>query len=147
MKYTNLLPSLIAVLVLSGCASTEYKTYEGRNTVYEGEGGTRSTINGIDFWENGEPPRKFKIIGIIDDERPSGILAMAMQKGSIAKKAKAAGGDGVLLLSSGSQLRGVVTNASAETRVYGNTASTTASALSVPVFHNSASYVVIKYVE
>jgi len=30
-------------------------------------------IEGIDFWSNGEPPRKFKILGVIDDTRGGGF--------------------------------------------------------------------------
>ena len=147
MKFQYLILLLPLSIFLSGCASTEYKPYEGRNIVYEGQGGTRTTIDGIDFWEYGDPPRKFTIMGVIEDERPGGYVPMAHLRDDIAQTAKAQGADAVLLLSSGSQFRGAITNTSAQTRFYGNTAFTTGSAVSMPVFRNNAQFLVIKYLE
>jgi hypothetical protein len=147
MKQNCCIVLFVLTALLSGCASTDYKVYEGRNTVFEGEGGTRTTINGIDFWENGEPPRKFKLMGIIEDERPGGIIPMARLKGDIAKKAKEQGADAVIILGRGSKVRGYVTNASATTTLSGNSAYSSGTAMSVPVLRNSASFAVIKYVQ
>ena len=63
--------ALLAVLVLSlvaGCATTEYKSFEAKDNVFEGKSGTKVVIDGMEFWDNGEPPRKFKVLGIIDDQ-------------------------------------------------------------------------------
>jgi hypothetical protein len=147
MKTSYPILACAILLFLSGCASTDYKTFEGRNQVFEGDGGTRVTIEGIDFWENGEPPRKFVLMGIIDDERPGGIIPMARLKKDIAKKAKAQGADAVILLGSGSKIRGYVTNASATTTFSGNSAYSSGTGVSAPILRNSASFAVIKYVK
>ncbi|MES2924989.1 MAG: hypothetical protein V4819_25765 [Verrucomicrobiota bacterium] len=141
--------SIIAIVVITllGCASTEYKTYEGRNPVFDGNGGTRSSVDGIDFWDNGDPPRKFKLMGIIDDKRPGGIIPTARLKGDIAKKAKAQGADAVVILSSGSKIRGFHTNSTTTAQFAGSSAVASGSSVSVPLMKNSTSFAVIKYLD
>ena len=146
--HKNLFPILcVALLFASGCASTNYRAFEGRNTVFEGEGGTRDTVDGVDFWEFGEPPRKYQLLGIITDERPAGLIPMARLKGDIAKEVKTRGADAVIILASGSRLMGMITNSSATTNIYGGSAVTTGSSMSMPVRRNSATFAVIKYLE
>jgi hypothetical protein len=36
-------------LILVGCATVDFQPYEGRNNLYEGEGGTKVAVDGIDF--------------------------------------------------------------------------------------------------
>ena len=97
---------LLALCVLiAGCASTNYTTFEG-GRVIEGTGGTKKTVDGIDIWNNGTPPRKFKIIGIIDDVRRQSLIGMAGYEGALVKKAKEAGGDAIIFLDSHSELVG-----------------------------------------
>jgi hypothetical protein len=64
-----------------------------------GQGGAAKTINGVDIWQIGTPPRKFQIIGFIEDSRPGGPPSMAQRDGALAAVAKAHGGDGVLIQS------------------------------------------------
>jgi hypothetical protein len=63
---------LTIVSMLAGCASvtTEYKTFEGvRAGIVEGKGGAKVIVDGMEIWEDGEPPRKFKVLGFIDETR------------------------------------------------------------------------------
>jgi hypothetical protein len=57
-------------LTLVSCASmvtqTQFKEYYGADVV-QGTGGTKRTLDGIDIWENGAPNRRFKILGVIED--------------------------------------------------------------------------------
>jgi len=59
---------LLAVLIITGCATSDYQPYEGRNNVHEGVGGTKRVVNGVEFWANGSPPRKFAILGVVTSE-------------------------------------------------------------------------------
>jgi hypothetical protein len=43
----------------------------------QGHGGTRKVVDGMDVWTHGDPPRPFKLLGIIEDERPGGMIPMA----------------------------------------------------------------------
>lgn len=96
----------VALGTLSGCASTQYSTYEGGG-IQQGTGGTKTTVNGIDIWKDGTPPRRFKILGIIDDERRDSLLGMMGYYQDLAKKAKAAGGDAIILVGSADSFAGL----------------------------------------
>ena len=134
---------VLAVLILGGCATTEYKVYEGKGSAIEGKGGTKVIVDGMEFWDNGEPPRKFKVIGIIEDERPSGRIQMSQLRSDIVKKARDAGGEAVVQMGSQSQILGYTHSGSAS--AYGNSAY--GSGMSLPLSRNFAKFAVIKYVE
>lgn len=137
---------LIASL-LAGCATTEYKAFEGKSNVIEGKGGTKVVVNGMEIWDNGEPPRKFKVLGIIDDERPGGLIPMSQLRSDMVKKARDAGGDAVIQMNSQSQIAGYYTSGSASANAYGNSATAYGSSTTMPVRRNFAKFAVIKYVE
>lgn len=147
MKKQVVLLLALSLSLMSGCATTEYKAFEGKVSVYEGKGGTKAVIDGMEVWDNGEPPRKFKVIGIIDDERPGGIIPMSQLRSDIVKKAREAGGDAVIQLGSQSQIAGFYTSGSATAYAYGNSASAYGSSTTMPVRRNMAKFTVIKYVE
>ncbi|WP_156322331.1 hypothetical protein [Pseudomonas sp. P1.8] len=96
----QLFPSaILATTLLSGCAlyaDTTFQPYEAKNGAFEGQGGAKETIDGIDFWTSGEPLRKFKILGVINDVRVDNPITMNGLKGAVAQKAKEAGGDAVI---------------------------------------------------
>ena len=98
MKTIGRIVGAALIMMLIGCTSTEFQAYEAREKVIVGTGGTKSVTDGIEFWENGDPPRTYEIIGVIDDDRPNGIIQMAMFKGAIAAKVKEVGGDAVIML-------------------------------------------------
>ena len=79
-----------------------------------GEGGTRKTVDGIDFWSNGSPPRKFILIGYIYDRRHKtglwGAIAMDNLFSDISEVVKREGGDGVIVLSAQTEDVGTVSN-------------------------------------
>jgi hypothetical protein len=58
--------------------------------------------------------------GIIEDERPGGIIPMAQLKRDIVQKARQNGGNAVIFVSSASQLAGYYTASSASAYGYGN---------------------------
>ncbi|MGY4531476.1 hypothetical protein ACVW0Y_000586 [Pseudomonas sp. TE3786] len=90
---------MVATALLSGCAlyaSTTFQPYETKDGTYVGRGGARETIDGIDFWSSGEPPRKYKVIGVITDKRVNNPITMDGLKGAVASKAREAGGNAVI---------------------------------------------------
>jgi hypothetical protein len=90
-------------------AGTEFLPYEGKNTVQEGQGGTRKTVNGVDFWEDGAPPRRFQILGTITDRRRSnGLFShVGALEGDLVKLIKAQGGDAAIRSESQNEVIGV----------------------------------------
>ena len=78
-----------------GCATTEFKPFEVKVNAFEGRGGTKTVAAGMEIWDNDEPPRKYMVLGFIDDERSGGPIPMASLKSDIVQKAKEVGGDAV----------------------------------------------------
>jgi len=79
-------------------AKTDFAGYEGPPQVVQGEGGTKITKNGIDYWTTGTPPRRYQIIGFVQDKRDeTWDGGQAIGSPSIAKKVKKAGGDAVVV--------------------------------------------------
>src|SRR5438874_11918488 len=136
---------LVVSFVCASCTATDFQAWEGRNSVVEGRGGTRKVVDGMDVWTYGDPPRRFQVLGIIQDNRPGGIIPMAQMKHDIVAKARQSGGDAVIIVSSQSQLQGYYTSGSATAYGYGNFASAYGSSTTVPLTRHSAVFVVIKY--
>jgi hypothetical protein len=86
----------------------------------------------MDIWTYGDPPRRFKVLGIIQDERPGGIIPMARLKHDIVEKVRQNGGNAVILVSSASQLAGYYTSGSVTGYSYGGYRSAYGSATTVP---------------
>ena len=139
---------LLAIAILTGCASTQFRALETRSAnVFEGNGGTKEVVNGVDFWSTGEPPRKFKVLGLIDDERSSAVVPMAMKKSDIAAKAKESGGDAVVELSSSSKITGIYSQSTARANVHGSNVAVSSTGYAVPVGKSTSRYAVIKYLD
>jgi hypothetical protein len=104
------------LLSYSVASASDFVSYEGKDAVQEGTGGEKKIVDGVDFWSNGAPPRKFKVIGYITDSRfKSGLIGMMRMSGlesSIAKEAKKAGGDAVVLTNSEVETKAVIHNSS-----------------------------------
>jgi hypothetical protein len=123
-------------------AKTRFEKYESRNAIVEGTGGSRSTKDGIDFWTTGDPPRRYQIIGIIRDNRGTGVFfGNAVGSSGIAKKVHEVGGDAVILMNQNSSIKGVWSQGHASG--YGNQAY--GSALSIPIEERVTTFAVVKY--
>jgi hypothetical protein len=104
---------LFSMGILSASAwAQEFEAWEGEPVIHEGHGGTKQAVDGIDFWDRGEPPRKYKIIGYIHDRRhKSGIIgkiSMSHLRADVAAAARQAGGDAVMPVSTNTETAGVV---------------------------------------
>ena len=138
---------LLAAVLLTACATTEFRTFEARSKVFEGAGGTKMIVDGMEVWETGDPPRKFKVVGVIDDQRPGGIIPMAQLRSDIVKKAREVGGEAVIVLNSQSQVTGYHSAGSATATTYGSSTTATGSSVSMPVRRNISRFAVIQYVQ
>lgn len=111
--------ALLALAMMSApaLADTVYQALESREPrIVEGVGGTLVEKNGIDYWTTGDPPRRYQILGVINDARDNRIWSGdAIGSKKVAKLAKAAGGDAVVLQGRGSEVvgRAVFSNANA----------------------------------
>ncbi|MEN9863977.1 MAG: hypothetical protein RLZZ601_1741 [Pseudomonadota bacterium] len=98
---------LITITFLTACATIDFQPYEG-NSAYEGSGGTKVVVDGVDFWANGAPPRKFKIIGVVTSEIGSGYGDEALIRSSVASEVIKQGGNAAIQLNSNSSFAGIV---------------------------------------
>jgi hypothetical protein len=106
MKVRSIVFSALFLGLIASCSSTTFTEYRGGSEV-QGRGGTLRVLDGVDFWENGDPDRKYKIVGIIDDSRGDGLISRMGKDTDIANKAKQHGGDAVIFIGSDRELRGV----------------------------------------
>jgi hypothetical protein len=116
-----IMAALLAVIVVS-CENTKFTEYRGPSIV-QGKGGTVRVVKGVEFWENGEPDKKFKILGVIDDSSGNGPFSRSGDSDSaIAKAAREHGGDAVILEGRTREVSGVGKNGRVHyrqaTRVY-----------------------------
>jgi hypothetical protein len=106
----------------------DYEAFEGTNNAFEGEGGTKRVVDGVEFWTNGSPPTKFMLLGFVTDRRHRtglvGRIRMSSLESDVAQKVREAGGDAVVLLDSSAETIGVVgnsnTSSSANAHTFGS---------------------------
>jgi hypothetical protein len=158
MKVNTTLGAIIFVAAVvsvptRSIAAPEFLAYEGKNAIHEGQGGDKKTVDGIEFWSEGDPPHKFRVIGSLTDRRHEtgliGMVRMSSLDSDIAKAAKAAGGDAVILQSEDDDVIGETGFANTNVNGYGNyggfhgNASTTG--FSRQVRKHDSRYIVVKY--
>lgn len=102
---------LLLFAVLTGCATVDYQPYEGKNNLYEGQGGTRVSVDGIDFWANGTPPRKYSILGYVVSEVGAGYGDEALIRSAVATEVKKQGGHAAIQVNNNTSFAGVVQTA------------------------------------
>ena len=103
MKIHTLSMLVITVVLFCGCSSAKFTEYHG-SEVFQGSGGEVRTVDGIDFWENGYPDRKYKILGVIEQGHHrhlpghlSGLFSTDRDE-AIAKDAHKHDGDAVIFV-------------------------------------------------
>ena len=106
MKFYIILPIILANMIC-GCANTRYTEYRG-DGIIQGKGGSVRTVSGVEIWENGEPNRKYKIIGFAQDNRGEGPIANAVWDSAITKLVKQKSGDAVVFVSTTKVLSGII---------------------------------------
>ena len=135
----------LAISALVACAATtDFKAFSTEVSVFVGQGGTKSVVDGMEIWDEGDPPRKFQVLGYIDDERRGG-LSMLQFRADMVKKAREVGGDAIVQLTSRSQITGYYTTDTFLTDASGNPAGGLDTSMTMPVRRNVAKFAVIKF--
>jgi hypothetical protein len=105
MRIQRLSVLFLAAVLLGGCAKDKFTTYQGSEVIQGTGTGALRIIDGIDFWEYGDPDRKYKIVGTIDLSHKPGLLSMTWDNGynegsdaAIARAAHQQGGDAVIFV-------------------------------------------------
>ena len=103
--------TLLLIALLTGCATTDYQPYEGKANFLQGDGGTKVTVDGVDFWANGSPPRKFLVLGVMTSEVGSGYGDEYFIRSAVAAKVKQLGGNAAVLINNNTSFAGVLQTA------------------------------------
>ncbi len=117
----------IVAFFISGCAvynQTTFSDFHGPSE-FVGRGGIVKNVKGIDIWTNGEPNRKFKILGIIEHSHQSTKSVVSYVAGMVGESeliasAKEHGGDAIIMLSENSTITGYKTRIDATGQTSGN---------------------------
>jgi hypothetical protein len=137
---------LCTVLLSASVMAQDFIAYEGKNAIREGEGGAKKTVEGVDFWSEGAPPKKFMLLGYITDRRQKsgliGMASMASLERDVAALTRKSGGDAVILMASDAETIGAVGTGTAHR--WGNSSSGFGMAANVQ--KNNSKFAVLKYV-
>ena len=101
----------ILTLLVAGCASlagVDYQPYVGKTNVYQGEGGTRVTVDNVDLWADGTPPSKFSILGVATIAIGAGSANEEAVRSAVAGKVKEMGGNAAIQINNNTSFSGVV---------------------------------------
>jgi hypothetical protein len=127
----------------------EFMAYEGRNATFNGEGGERRTVDGIDMWLRGTPPHRFVVLGSITDRRHKtglfGMVRMAMFDGDIARLTKSAGGDAVILREQRDDVVGAVGSTFGSVQYGGFNSTFNSSSIATTIEKRQSEFLVIRY--
>ena len=98
MRIINLFA--VSVVLLVGCAHTNYQQFEGRNgpQIIEGQGGTKDVVNGYEIWDNGTPPRRYQVLGVVSVEDFDNVLGKRRIRNALSEQIQAAGGDAAVVV-------------------------------------------------
>jgi len=140
--------ALACALALTACTTTTYRPFvTSGDAIFEGKGGIAYAQDGMEIWDFGDPPRRYKVLGIVDDERPGGVGPMNRLFGDVVSKAREVGGQALIQVRNQSQIVGYQRSDSAYAVPSANPASAAGTATSIPVRKNKAQFLVIQYVQ
>lgn len=149
LALAGLILATSALISPTASAGTDFLTYQGRDAVQEGRGGNMKVVDGVDFWLDGSPPRRFQILGSIVDERHKtgliGAMAMSNLEQDIAKRAHAAGGDAVILTDAQDNVHGYVSSNFASASGNGYSAFGNSTGRTRPIESHASRYLVVRY--
>lgn len=104
LPFVARLTACCLVAFLTSCAQTNYQVYEGRGAnIIEGQGGTKEVIGRFDIWDNGNPPRRYQVLGVSTVEDFDNVFGQDRIRGAVAEQIKQAGGDAAIVLDGFSQ--------------------------------------------
>lgn len=106
MKKIILVIGALFIVLMTGCATVDYQAYEGAKPM-EGTGGTKVVVDGVDFWANGSPPKKFIIIGVVTSEIGSGFGDESMIRSAVSDEVIKQGGNAAIQMTNNTSFNGM----------------------------------------
>jgi hypothetical protein len=134
-----------AVALTAGCATAQYQPAGGKAQVAQGKGSLLRVLDGMEVWDADGPPRRYEVVGRIDDERTSGALPRPQSGSNVVKLAREAGGVALIELRREAQDAGYkVLGTGAATERQGPALG---QAPAVPLTRQATAYLVIRYLD
>ena len=97
----------MALIAPLAAQAAKFAAYEGKDSLQQGQGGTKIVKADVEFWTTGTPPHSYKVLGIISDKRRTGLLyGNAVGSSGIAEMVKKAGGHAAIVLDQNTQVSG-----------------------------------------
>src|SRR5258706_10632324 len=87
---------LLCAVLMTSCGGTlfAFRPFEGNGSLIEGKGGTKTVVDGMEIWDNGEPPRRFSILGHLEVKAQFGADLDFLSRA--VKNARQYGGDALI---------------------------------------------------
>jgi hypothetical protein len=137
-----------ALLGLVSCATTTFTALPPQGDgVYAGRGGTKSVLDGMDIWSDGDPPRRYRVLGLIEDQRPSEAKPVSQLGADVVSKARAVGGQALIQLSFRTDVVGVQDVDRSTGTAHGNAAAAPGSTTPMPIRRMTTRFFVIQYID
>jgi hypothetical protein len=136
---------LAVAVAITGCAHVQqqFAAYEGPEKAFKGSGGTKVTTDGIDFWTTGSPPRNYRVLGILTDQRRDQRFAASSFGPDVAAEAKRVGGDAVVIFDEAKEFVGTYSTGTATV----NTTTAFGSGTGIAIRDKITRLLVIKYLD
>jgi len=150
MRHAMSLLLATAVLGLAACTTTTtFKPLDVKGeSIYVGRGGTRSVQDGMDIWVDGDPPRRYRVLGIINDQRFNEAKPMSQLPSDVVKEAREVGGQALIRFSTRSEVIAYKNiDGTTSGTAQGTAAAATGGATATPIRRNTALFLVIQYVD
>lgn len=137
--------SVALAALMAACTTTQYQPAGGQPQVAQGKGGLLRVQDGMEVWDADGPPRRYQVVGRIDDERTGGALERPAWGSNVVKLAREAGGSALIELRRDAQGAGyklLGTGAATE-----NQGPALGQAPAVPLTRRAVAFLVIRYLD
>lgn len=143
----NAVAACLLATVACAHVSQDFATWEGPDPIRVGQGGTKTTTDGVEFWTMGAPARRFQILGVLTDSRRNNVVGRSSYASDVARVVRDAGGTAVLVVSQQNDYVGTYNSGSATATTYGRTTQATGYGYSAAITNRTSQFIVIKYLE
>lgn len=101
---------LLGATLLAGCTTAEYTVFEYRNgsKIIDGEGGSKRVVDGVEIWDAGDPPHRYRIMGMLRVSDYDMATVNGTMLRAIAQQVRRTGGSAAILLTSNGGMRGAI---------------------------------------
>jgi hypothetical protein len=143
-RFTPAIVTLSVCVLLGGCAMADFTPYRGAQQKWPVASGTFVETKYAVPVFFGAPDRPYDVLGYLNAETAPARSRRGMVISFMARRAKEVGGNGLILLGTGRQYTGSISDETVTGTVYGSGFTATSFGSSVPMFGGTGTAIVIK---